>query len=90
MGGVSEGRASVRSGPEGPYVRLEGLVSTANNGGFIQIRTEITDGVKDAEGIFINRSESAIAEIISPLYWEYTRELEQKHSNIKLISNSLD
>ena len=53
MGGVSEGRASVRSGPEGPYVRLEGLVSTANNGGFIQIRTKITDGVKDAEGILL-------------------------------------
>ena len=53
MGGVSEGRASVLSGPEGPYVRLEGLVSTANNGGFIQIRTKITDGVKDAEGILL-------------------------------------
>ena len=53
MGGVSEGRASVRSGPEGPYVRLEGLVSTANNGGFIQIRTKIADGVKDAEGILL-------------------------------------
>ena len=33
MGGVSEGRASVRSDPEGTYVRLEGLVSTVNNGG---------------------------------------------------------
>ena len=53
MGGVSEGRASVLSGPEGPYVRLEGLVSTANNGGFIQIRTKITDGEKDAEGILL-------------------------------------
>ena len=53
MGGVSEGRASVRPSPEGPYVRLEGLVSTANNGGFIQIRTKITDGVKNAEGILL-------------------------------------
>ena len=53
MGGVSEGRVSVRPGPEGPYVRLEGLVSTANNGGFIQIRTKIADGVKDAEGILL-------------------------------------
>ena len=53
MGGVSEGRASVLSGPEGPYVRLEGLVSTANNGGFIQIRTKIMDGEKDAEGILL-------------------------------------
>ena len=53
MGGVSEGRASVRPSPEGPYVRLEGLVSTANNGGFIQIRTKITNGVKNAEGILL-------------------------------------
>ena len=53
MGGVSEGRASVRTDPEGPYVRLEGLVSTANNGGFIQIRRRVMDGVKDAEGILL-------------------------------------
>ena len=53
MGGVSEGRASVLSGFAGPYVRLEGLVSTANNGGFIQIRRDILNGVKDAEGILL-------------------------------------
>ena len=53
MGGVSEGSAVVLSGPEGPYVRLEGFVSTANNGGFIQIRTKIMDGEKDAEGILL-------------------------------------
>ena len=41
MGGVSEGGASVRLDSEGPYVRLEGLVSTANNGGFIQIRRNL-------------------------------------------------
>ena len=34
-------------------MRLEGLVSTANNGGFIQIRTKITNGVKNAEGILL-------------------------------------
>ena len=53
MGGVSDGRASVLSGFVGPYVRLEGLVSTANNGGFIQIRRDILNGVKDAEGILL-------------------------------------
>ncbi len=53
MGGVSEGSAVVLSGPEGPYVRLEGFVSTANNGGFIQIRTKIMDGEKNAEGILL-------------------------------------
>ena len=53
MGGVSEGRASVRLDSEGPYVRLEGLVSTANNGGFIQIRRNISEGSKGAEGILL-------------------------------------
>ena len=53
MGGVSEGRASVRSDSEGPYVRLEGSVSTANNGGFIQIRRNVTEKSRDAKGILL-------------------------------------
>ena len=53
MGGVSEGGASVRLGSEGPYVRLEGLVSTANNGGFIQIRRNVSEKSKDAKGILL-------------------------------------
>ncbi len=43
MGGVSEVGASVRVDSEGPYVRLEGSVSTANNGGFIQIRRNVSE-----------------------------------------------
>ena len=53
MGGISEGRASFLSGSEGSYVRLQGLVSTANNGGLIHIGTKITAGVKDSEGILL-------------------------------------
>ena len=53
MGGVSEGGASVRLGSEGPYVRLEGLVSTANNGGFIQIRRNVSEKSKYAKGILL-------------------------------------
>ena len=53
MGGVSEGSASIKSDSEGPYVRLEGLVSTANNGGFVQIRRNINEGSRDAEGILL-------------------------------------
>ncbi len=53
MGGVSEGGASVRFDSEGPYVRLEGSVSTANNGGFIQIRTNVSEQSKDAKGILL-------------------------------------
>ena len=46
MGGASEGSASIRKDSEGPYVRLEGLVSTANNGGFVQIRRNVNGGSK--------------------------------------------
>ena len=53
MGGVSEGSASVRLDSEGPYIRLEGLVSTDNNGGFIQIRRNLNKGSKSAEGILL-------------------------------------
>ena len=53
MGGVSAGEASVKLGPEGPYLRLEGLVSTANNGGFIQIRRNVSERSKDAKGILL-------------------------------------
>ena len=53
MGGVSEGEASVKLGPEGPYVRLEGSVSTANNGGFIQIRRNVSEQSKHAKGILL-------------------------------------
>ena len=53
MGGVSDGSASVRLDSKGPYVRLEGLVSTTNNGGFIQIRRNISEGSRGAEGIVL-------------------------------------
>ena len=53
MGGVSVGGASVRLGSEGPYVRLEGSVSTANNGGFIQIRRSVSERSKDAKGFLL-------------------------------------
>ena len=53
MGGISEGNASLVSDKSGQYVRLEGSVSTANNGGFIQIRTDINEGTNEAKGIII-------------------------------------
>jgi len=53
MGGISEGNASLVSDNSGQYVRLEGSVSTANNGGFIQIRTDINEGTNEAKGIII-------------------------------------
>ena len=53
MGGISEGNASLVSDKSGQYIRLEGSVSTANNGGFIQIRTDINEGTNEAKGIII-------------------------------------
>ena len=41
MGGVSEGQARVEEGA----LRLTGTVSTANRGGFIQVRTEMPGGL---------------------------------------------
>lgn len=38
MGGVSEGRMTFRTEGHVAFARLEGRVSTANNGGFIQMR----------------------------------------------------
>ena len=53
MGGVSEGTASILSDNNGPYIRLEGSVSTANNGGFIQIRRDYSNGPKDSKGLLL-------------------------------------
>lgn len=41
MGGVSSGRGWVEDG----ILRLQGTVSTANNGGFIQVRTDLPGGL---------------------------------------------
>jgi len=43
MGGVSEGQARA----EGGAIRLTGTVSTANNGGFIQVRTDLPNGAPE-------------------------------------------
>ena len=40
MGGVSEGKTSLKRDQDKFFLRLEGSVSTKNNGGFIQVRKE--------------------------------------------------
>ena len=42
MGGVSEGQAVLEQEGEMFFARLSGNVSTANNGGFIQLRTNLS------------------------------------------------
>ena len=52
MGGVSSGKAFVSKSGSDNFVRLEGKVSTANNGGFIQIRHSLKKSLeKDIRGI---------------------------------------
>ena len=41
MGGVSEGSAKFRNSGSDKIIRLTGEVSTANNGGFIQVRASV-------------------------------------------------
>lgn len=47
MGGVSTGSASFEEEAGVHFVRLTGRVSTENNGGFIQVRTRLSDGFPD-------------------------------------------
>ena len=47
MGGISSGKAFFGKSGSDNFVRLEGQVSTANNGGFIQIRHSLTKSLDD-------------------------------------------
>ena len=51
MGGKSQGRAEVASDGGTEFVRLQGDVTTANNGGFIQIRQPIAGLSRDLKGV---------------------------------------
>ena len=56
MGGVSEGSARLGTDNDtgDAYAHMVGDVSTANNGGFIQLRTRLSSGAdKNAAGIYI-------------------------------------
>ena len=51
MGGVSSGQAQVGSDPA--HIRLTGTVSTANNGGFIQIRRDLAPWPVDTREVIL-------------------------------------
>ena len=54
MGGVSEGSARMGSDNGEAYAHMTGDVSTANNGGFIQLRTRLAVGAdKNTAGIYV-------------------------------------
>ena len=59
MGGISNGQAVLDKEGDMIFARLTGNVSTANNGGFIQIRTnfsfvDLTNTNKDLKGVILN------------------------------------
>jgi hypothetical protein len=56
MGGISEGSAKMVTDRDNgdSYAHMVGSVSTANNGGFIQLRTSLSAGVdKNLAGVYI-------------------------------------
>ncbi len=55
MGGVSEGKAAFAADDGQPVLRLTGDVSTANRGGFVQVRTDLpTPLLEDAQGVVLS------------------------------------
>ena len=55
MGGVSDGRASFEQDDGQPVLRLTGMVSTENRGGFIQARTVLDTPLPGtAQGVILN------------------------------------
>ena len=55
MGGLSDGKAQIQDTTSGRVLHLVGEVSTANNGGFIQVRTQIPETIQGtALGIKVN------------------------------------
>ena len=51
MGGKSSGNSKLLTEGGSSYRRLEGLVTTENNGGFIQIRSSVSKLAKDVTGL---------------------------------------
>ena len=51
MGGVSTGKAEIKKEGDNFFLRLSGNVSTKNNGGFIQVRSDIDDLADNFKGL---------------------------------------
>ena len=55
MGGVSEGSLSFNQEDSQTFAHMTGAVSTENNGGFIQFRTDVKNiDKKQVQGVFLN------------------------------------
>lgn len=52
MGGISEGNFVIKTHADESFAHLSGMVSTENNGGFIQFRTDLNKLDKNIQGIY--------------------------------------
>ena len=51
MGGVSTGKAEIKKEGDNFFLRLSGNVSTKNNGGFIQVRSDVDELADNFKGL---------------------------------------
>ena len=98
MGGLSQGKAIISSDDGIPCYKMTGDVTTENNGGFIQIRTNLRPSieVKKYEGIYLKvkgNNQKYSVHVRTPLsiapwqYYSYSFYLEKKWIEIKAPFN---
>ena len=98
MGGLSQGKAIITSDNGIPCYKMTGDVTTENNGGFIQIRTNLRPSIeaKKYEGIYLKvkgNNQKYSVHVRTPLsiapwqYYSYSFYLEKKWIEIKAPFN---
>ena len=97
MGGISSGKAFVSKSGSENFVRLVGKVSTANNGGFIQIRHSLKKSLeKDIRGISLKVRGNGekyyvfIRTSSTLLPWQFYNASFETSKNWKVIEINLD
>ena len=97
MGGVSSGQAFVGKSGSDNFVRLEGKVSTANNGGFIQIRHNLKKSLeKDIRGVSLKVRGNGekyyvfIRTTSTLLPWQFYNAAFETSKNWKVVKLDLD
>tara|TARA_B100001250_G_scaffold281582_1_gene243857 strand:+ start:336 stop:845 length:510 start_codon:yes stop_codon:yes gene_type:complete len=98
MGGLSQGTAIITSDNDMPCYKMTGKVTTENNGGFIQIRTNLNPNIdaNNYEGIYLKvkgNNQNYSVHVRTPLgmapwqYYSYSFYLEENWIEIKAPFN---
>ena len=98
MGGLSQGTAIITSVNDMPCYKMTGKVTTENNGGFIQIRTNLNPNIdaNNYEGIYLKvkgNNQNYSVHVRTPLgmapwqYYSYSFYLEENWIEIKAPFN---